>query len=144
VAVRVADVRAYLRHVHFGFGEEVRTLSRPLLVDLVDVGDPDIDKRARSVELRRRFEGDLRLVVGWTASGVQNQPRVRDLHDHWVALVYHLTVEERLVELTRAILIGHDKEVRQDEAFLGRGEVWIHVPPPVYELVSVRIALITI
>src|SRR5712691_4025428 len=79
----------------------------------------------------RRGESDIGLIVGGTAAHIEDQPRVRDLHDYRVALQHHLPAEQRPVELTGTVLIGHHEEMRDDEAFLRRGKVvWVHPAPP--------------
>jgi len=52
-------------------GEELRALGRPFPVDLVDVRDATIEKRARGDGVTRRGEGDGRLVICGTTTDVE-------------------------------------------------------------------------
>jgi hypothetical protein len=68
VTVGVADVGADLASVVLWLGEELGALRRPLPVDLVDVGDTDVEEGAGAVGVGGRGEGDGRLVVGGAAA----------------------------------------------------------------------------
>src|SRR5256885_7394673 len=85
VAVRVADVCPYLAAVVFRLREELRSLGRPLLVRLCDVGDPDVHERADAIGIWRDGQGHCWLVVGRASAVVENQPGVGDPQDHGVA-----------------------------------------------------------
>jgi hypothetical protein len=64
VTVGVADVGADLASVVLWLGEKLRAPCRPLPVDLVDVGDTDVEEGAGAVGIGGRGEGDGWLVVG--------------------------------------------------------------------------------
>src|SRR5438105_8571442 len=95
----------------------------PFPIDAGDVRNAHIEEGAGSIRIRWRRERDRRLVVGRTTARVENQPAVRNPHDHGVALDQHFPVEQSLVELAGLVLVGHDEEVGDDEAFLWGGKV---------------------
>src|ERR1700737_1063810 len=102
----------------FRLGQKRRTLGRPFLVDLLDVGHPDVEEGAGAVRVRRRRQRDGRLVVGRSAPLIEDQPGVGDLHDYRIALDQHGAAEDLLVEVTRTILVRYHQEVGDDEAVL--------------------------
>ena len=83
----------------FGLGQELGALGRPFLVSLLDVGDPDVHEGAGAVRVLWGFERDGGLVIGWAATGVEDQPCVRDLHDDRISLQHHLAIEDLLIEV---------------------------------------------
>src|SRR5438067_6117104 len=99
VAVWITDIGANLSPVVFGVGQELGAFGRPFLVGLLDVGNPDVHKGAGAVRVLWGFECDRRLVIGWPATGVQDQPCVRDLEDHGISLQHYLAVEDLLIEV---------------------------------------------
>jgi len=99
---------------------KLSALCRPFLVRLLDICDPDIEERARLVRIGRRGQGDGGLVVGRAAALVEDEPRIRDLHDDRVTLDEDLAIEERLIERPRTILV-RDHEVVMRTSF-GAGE----------------------
>src|SRR5438093_7955801 len=106
----------------FGLGQEFRAFGRPVLVDLLDVGHPDIEEGARAVWVWWRGQGDGRFVVCRPATLVEDEPGIRHLHDYRVALDQHLASEYLLIEVSRASLVGDDQEMGQDETVLRRGK----------------------
>src|SRR5437660_8217591 len=74
VAIRVANVRPDLASMVLRLREELRALSRPFPVDLVDVRDPDVEERARAARVGRSRESDGRLVVCGPATDIEDQP----------------------------------------------------------------------
>src|SRR6266852_2451540 len=128
VAVGVPDVSADLASVVLRLGKELGALRRPFLVGLLDVSDTNVEECACAVGVGRGRESDAGLVVRRTAAHIENQPRVRYLHDHRVAVQENLPVEQRPIELTGPVLIGNHKKMRDDEAVLRRRKVlWIHL-----------------
>src|SRR3982074_220544 len=111
VPIRVANVRSDLASMVLRLREELRSFGGPFLVDLVDVRNADVEERARAARVGRRRESDGGLVVCGTAADIEDQPRVRDLHDDRVALQENLPVEQRPIELTGWVLIGNDEKV---------------------------------
>src|SRR5713226_6852032 len=108
-------------------GQELCALRRPFRVDLADVSDANVQECACVVGVGRRGESDGGLVVRGTAAHIEDQPRVRDLHDDRVALQENLPIEERPIELTGAVLIGNHEKMRDDETLLRCGKVlWVH------------------
>src|SRR5207302_1240300 len=131
VAIRVANVRPDLASMVLRLREELRALGRPFLVDLVNVRDADVEERARAARVGRRREADRGLVVCGTASDIEDQPRVGDLHDDGVALHENLPIEQRSIELTGTVLIGNHEKVGYDESVLwGWKVVGVHLAPP--------------
>ena len=59
--------------------EKDRTFFTPLFVTGPDVRDPQIEEAIHCVEISGRFEKNLRLVGRWTATGIENDPRVGEL-----------------------------------------------------------------
>src|SRR5579864_8741168 len=127
VPVRIADVRPNFTAVVLRLCEKLRTFRGPVSINLGHIRDSHVEKCARSVGVWRCGQRNGRLVISGPTPDVENQPRIRDLHDDRVAFEHYLCVEERLVELARAILVGNNQKVRQDEAFTWRWElVWAH------------------
>src|SRR4051812_45600484 len=77
-AVRVMEVAADLRLMLLGWCQEVRPALPPLVVDSMDVRDPDVEEAAHEVRVARRFEGDSRLVIGRSSADVDDDPAVRE------------------------------------------------------------------
>src|SRR5207249_3655472 len=98
VPVRVPDVGTNLYPMIFGLGQEFHALRRPVLVDLLDVGHPDVEERARAVRVWWRGQGHGRFVVGRPATFVEDEPGIRYLHDHRVARDQDLPSENLLIE----------------------------------------------
>src|SRR5205823_4609631 len=131
VPIRVANVRPDLASMVLRLREELRAVGRPFLVDLVDVRDADVEELARAARVGRRRESDGGLVVCGAAADIEDQPRVRNLHDDRVALQENLPVEQRPIELTGPVLIGNHEKVSYDEAVLGGWKlVRVHLAPP--------------
>src|ERR671915_1722515 len=123
MTVGVSDVRPDLSPMILRLREELGTLRRPLLVGLRDVRNADVEERTRAIGIRGCRECDRRLVVRRPAAYVQNQPRVRDLHDDRISLPDNLPVEQRLIKLTGPILVGNNQKVREDETFRRRRKI---------------------
>src|SRR5262252_1630600 len=131
VAVRVANVGADLTAMVFRLREELRTPGRPFLVDPGNVRDPDVQECARPGGIRWRRQRDGGLVVCGTATDVEDEPAVSDLHDDRVALLEDLAAEQRPIELTGSVLIGHHEKVGEHEALTRCWKVvWGHWTPP--------------
>ena len=116
--------------VLLGRREELRAPAPPFVVDRVDVGDADVQERARPVRVSRRLEDDLRLVVGGSASDVDDDPAVGELDGRGLALEDDLSAEYVPIEGGLARDVTARDEVRQDEPFARRREVflpWVHV-----------------
>src|ERR671918_1464665 len=123
MTVGVSDVRPDLSPMILRFREELGTLRRPLLIGLRDVRNADVEERTRAIGIGGCRERDRRLVVRRPAAYVQNQPRVRDLHDDRISLPDNLPVEQRLIEFTGPILVGNNQKVREDETFRRRRKI---------------------
>src|SRR5712691_7678395 len=139
VAVGVSDIRADLASMVLRLSEERCALRRPFLVGLGNVGDANVEERACAVGVGWRNESDGGLVVSRTAPDIQDQPRVRNLHDDRVALDENLTVEQRSIELTGPVLVGNHQKVRNYETVARRGKVlWVHITTSTFSFVSWR------
>src|SRR5438128_8014958 len=104
---------------------------RPVLVDLADVRDPDVEEGARAVWIGRGGQGNRGLVIGRAAALVEDQPGVGDLHDDGVALQYYLAVEDLAVKVAGPVLVGDHQELGDDEAvFRCRKVTRVHAIPP--------------
>src|SRR5207237_5914314 len=77
VPIWITDIGANLSTVVLGLGQKLGAFGRPFLVGLLDVGDPDVHKRAGAVRVIWGLERDRRLVIGWIAGGCQDQHIVR-------------------------------------------------------------------
>src|SRR5713101_4565299 len=137
VAVGVSNVRADLASMILRLGEELGALRRPFLVGLGNVGDANVEECARAVGVRRRSESHGGLVVRRTATDIEDQPGVRNLHDDRVALEENLAVEQRSIELTGPVLVGNHQKVRNDETAFRRGKVLrVHLTSSTLSFVS--------
>src|SRR2546421_4616846 len=76
VAVRIPDIAADLILMLFRRSEELGPTRAPLGVDGLDVRDPDVEEAADPIGVGWRFERDGRLVVGGTATHVDDDPLV--------------------------------------------------------------------
>src|SRR6202158_4144967 len=112
-------------------GEKLRASGRPVFVDLLNVRDPDVEEGAGTVRIGRGGQGHGRLVIRRPAADVQDDPGVRDLDHHWIALDEHLAIEDPLVEVAGTILVRDDQEVGDYKAiFWSRKIIWVHIGPP--------------
>jgi hypothetical protein len=76
VAVRIADVAADLSRVLFRRCQEFGTSRAPLRVHGFDVGHADVEEATDPIGVGRRLERDTRLVVGGSATDVDDDPAV--------------------------------------------------------------------
>src|SRR6266545_674157 len=118
MAVGVAHVAADLSAVVLGLGEELRPPRAPRLIGGLDVGDTDVQEGAGAVEVARRLEDDLWLVVGRPAADVDDHPAVGQLDDRGLAVQHHLAAEHADIEVPRACDVRGDDEVGEDESLL--------------------------
>src|SRR6266849_912068 len=134
MAIRVADVGTNFLSVVLRLREELCPLRRPFLVDLMNVRDANVEERTRPVRIGRGLQSDRGLVVSGPTAHIEDQPRIRDLHDDRVALKQNLPAEHRPIELPGPVLIGDDEKVSDDETLLrGREVFWVHLTPPFVE-----------
>jgi len=61
-----------------GSVRKIAPLSPHFVVAVPDVGNAQIKEAAYSVQIRRCFKNDLRLVGGGAAADVDNQPSIRE------------------------------------------------------------------
>jgi len=60
-------------------GQKERSFVAPLFVTGPNVGDTQVKETIHSVEIRRCFEEDLRLVGSRATAGIENDPGIRQL-----------------------------------------------------------------
>jgi hypothetical protein len=116
------------------FGEEERSFVAPFFVAGPDVGDAQVEEAIHSVEIRRSFEEDLRLVGSRTATGIENDPGVRQLDVARIFRLDHFPAKDSDVEVLRFFLILHGEEVRDEEALVCNRRIrQIYAVPPVVD-----------
>src|ERR1700761_822099 len=104
--------------------QELGSLGAPVLIDLLDVRDADVQEAAHRVGIGcgQRHSG---LVVGRAAPFVDDDPAVRQRDDRR-ALGDALAAEDVRVEVSRAGDVLGDDEVGEQDACLG-GREWCHL-----------------
>jgi hypothetical protein len=80
VAVGITHVAAPLpTMIVERFGEKESSFFAPLFVAGPDVGDTQVKEATYSVQIRRYFRKDLRLVGSWATAGIENDPSISQL-----------------------------------------------------------------
>src|SRR6266540_3199476 len=130
VAVGGAEEAAHLPVVVDGRGEELRAPGPQRRVGGVAVGDADGHRVTDGAGINRHGEGDVRLVLGGSAAGDQQQPGPQEAqHDGATAVLpVDLGPEHVAIERQRPAQVAHDQDVRELHP-LGR-EVAAHEGPP--------------
>jgi hypothetical protein len=98
VAVRIADIAADLGLMLSWRRQELGPARAPLGVDGLDVRDPDVEEAADPVGIGWRLEGDGRLVVGGTATDVDDDPAVGERDERRLARLDGFAAEHLGVE----------------------------------------------
>src|SRR4029453_773076 len=125
VPVGVAQVAADLPAVDLGWGEELGPPRAPLLIDGLDIGHPEVEEGAGPSGIGRWFQHDLGLVIGRSATDVDDHPTIGHLADRWLPVPHPLPAEHPGVEVPGAGHVrGHD-EMGQHEPFAWGREVLI-------------------
>jgi len=97
-----------------GRGEELRALRAPLLVNGVNIGDPDIHE-ARDYVARGHLEGHGGLVLGRPAAAVDDDPAIGERDHGRLALAYDFAAGDVRVEALGPLdVVGHDEMSQED------------------------------
>src|SRR5579864_80153 len=124
VAVRIADVAAYLAVFRYWFCDELGSATFPQLVARLNVGNAEIHKAADVIRVGHA-ERYRRLVRGWPAPNVQNHPDIRELKVRGCVAVTHgqnASAEDLFVVASRSLDVG-DGEKMRDADPLARGHL---------------------
>jgi len=105
IAIGVAHVTADLRLVLLWRREELGTSRAPFRVDGLDIRDPDVQEAARAVRIRWRLERDRGLVVGRSATDVDDDPAVGERHVGRFTRADEPGAEDVCVEPNRALYV---------------------------------------
>ncbi len=74
MAVRVLQVAADLSPEGLRLGKEFGTARQPFSIDRMHIGYADVQGARKDILALRRRGGDIRLVVGRTATDIENEP----------------------------------------------------------------------
>src|SRR5215831_11597051 len=74
MAIGITDVGAHLAAMVLRLGQKLCAFGRPFPINPLDIGDADVEERARAIGIGWRAQRDRGFVVGRTASNVQDQP----------------------------------------------------------------------
>src|SRR5918994_2253725 len=119
VPVGVTQVAADLAAEVLGWSDEDRTARAPLVVDGLDVRNPDVQEAAGAGRVRRRLQDHVWLVDGGPTADVDDDPRVSELDDRRLALHDRFPAEHVGVKGARALDILGDDEVGEQDALAG-------------------------
>src|SRR6266498_4011317 len=119
VAVGIAHVAADLDAVVLWLGEELGAPGPPHVIAGGHVGHPNVHEAGDFIQLPRRPQPDRRLVIGRSATNVEDQPGVPNPHDRWVSGADHGAAENPRIELRRSVDVRHGQVERDDKPILG-------------------------
>src|SRR5215467_13391589 len=129
VPVGITQVAADLGLVLFRWREELGASRAPLRIDRVDVRDPDVEEAADQVWIARCLECDGRLVLGRTATHVDDDPAVGERHVCRLTRAGDLATEHLGIEATGALHVVRNDEVGQRDLKCGLAAFGHPVPP---------------
>src|ERR1051326_2446567 len=124
IAVRIADVAAYLAVLRYRFRDELGSPTFPQLVARLNVGNAEIHKAADVIRVGDA-ERYRRLVRGRSAPNVQNHPDIRQLKVRRRVAVTHgqnASAEDLFVVASRSLDVGDGEKMRDADA-LFRGHL---------------------
>jgi hypothetical protein len=120
IAVGIPHVAPDLEDMVLGLGEEFGSFASPVRVGGLDIRDPQVKKAGDLVRVPGWPKRDGWLVVGRSASHIQDQPGVGNLKDGRLAFTNQLAAKDSKIKVSRALHILDREKVRYDEAFSGR------------------------
>src|SRR4029453_2494398 len=115
IAIGVADVASQLGRMDFGLGDELGTARGPEVVVAADVGHPGVEKAAEDIQISRWRSLDLWLVIGRTATAVDDEPDVAKTEHRRRALAEHRRSEDVAIKGRRSPDVLDDDCMCHDE-----------------------------
>jgi hypothetical protein len=119
IAVRIADVAAYLAVLGDRRRDELRSSAFPQFVARLNIRNPEIHKAADVIRVGDA-EGYRRLIRGPPASNVQDHPDIRQLKVRRRVAITHgqnASAEDLFVVASRSLDVGDGKKVRDADPF---------------------------
>src|SRR5579864_2236355 len=122
VAVRIADVAAYLAVFRYWFRDEFGSPTFPQFIAGLNISDAEVHK---AVDVIRVGDAERyrRLVRGRSAPNVQNHPDIRELKVRRRVAVTHgqnASAEDLFVVASRSLDVGDSKKMRDADPLARR------------------------
>src|ERR1700760_4978740 len=124
IAIGISHVAARLAVLGFRLRDELGSSTSPKFIARLNVCNADIHKAADCIGIGGDAERDRWFVGCRTASGVNKEPRVRDLdvsrRAAGVASAQNATSEDRFIKSKRSLDVGDGEKVRNGKPILRR------------------------
>src|SRR5271165_899403 len=134
MTIGITDVATDLVLVLFRGRQELSTPRAPFGVHRLHVLDPDVDEAAHPIRVAGRLQGDLRLVVGRTSAGIDDDPTIGkcDVGRPSGAGEGDPAPEDFGVEAPRPLDVARHDEVCEQNLRMGRWDLGHLLPPIVF------------